>query len=303
MEWSKKPPFLANSQQTPSQFKFLSCRAKFRKRRHFNLCKKPDAGPWSRQLFQGFDEKKWAAGEMFSGVKKSCVHPNILSDNMDQIKVCHSGLRVSPDISDGFSTKDWWICFALYSFTFLLLSTLTQSALYWLSRKRGYFWSSMIAPSHPQKEHYKESESCWTQIWQNNVNLFDCTNIFFYIGLNDNELYICLSLVSESFFLRLRTGREICIDCIKSQEFPEWKTLLEEIQTVYWKVGQFVQNFFFIFGGWEVLVGLVLLKKEGILRAGSWLLGNMGKKGGGEYWSLAGGTERLPPVISQALSC
>ena len=42
-------------------------------------------------------------------------------------------------------------------------------------------------------------------------------------------------------------------------------------------------DFFFIFGGWEVLVGMVLLKKEGILRAGSWLLGNMGKKGGGEY--------------------
>ena len=41
--------------------------------------------------------------------------------------------------------------------------------------------------------------------------------------------------------------------------------------------------FFFVFGGWEVLVGMVLLKKEGILRAGSWLLGNMGKKGGGEY--------------------
>ena len=56
--------------------------------------------------FQGFDEKKWAAGEMLSGVKKSFVHPNILSDNMDQIKVCHSGLRVSPDISDGFSPKD-----------------------------------------------------------------------------------------------------------------------------------------------------------------------------------------------------
>ena len=63
--------------------------------------------------FQDFDEKKWAAGEMFSGVKKSCVHPNILSDNMDQIKVCHSGLRVSPDISDGFSPKGIWICFAL----------------------------------------------------------------------------------------------------------------------------------------------------------------------------------------------
>lgn len=92
--------------------------------------------------FQGFDEKKWAAGEMFSEVKKSCVHPNILSDNMDQIKVCHSDLRASPDISDGFSPKGLWICFALYSFTFLLLSTLTQSALYWLSRKRGYFWSS-----------------------------------------------------------------------------------------------------------------------------------------------------------------
>ena len=56
--------------------------------------------------FQGFDEKKWAAGEIFSGVKKSCVHPNILSGNMDQIKICQSGLRVSPDISDGFSPKD-----------------------------------------------------------------------------------------------------------------------------------------------------------------------------------------------------
>ena len=156
MEWSKKPPFLANSQQTPSQFKFLSCRAKFRKRRHFNLCKKPDAGPWSRQLFSRFRRKKWAAGEMFFGVKKSCVHPNVLSDNMDQIKVCHSGLRVSPDISDGFSPKGLWICFALYSFTFLLLSTLTQSALYWLSRKRGYFWSSSndcpVPSTHPSKE-------------------------------------------------------------------------------------------------------------------------------------------------------
>ena len=80
--------------------------------------------------FKVSTKKKWAAGAIFSEVKKSCVHPNISSDNMDQIKVCHSGLRVSPDISDGFSPKGLWICFALYSFTFLLLSTLTQSALY-----------------------------------------------------------------------------------------------------------------------------------------------------------------------------
>ena len=49
-----------------------------------------------------------------------------------------------------------------------------------------------------------------------------------------------------------------------------------------WSVGSEI-FFSFMFGGWEVLVGMVILKKEGILRAGSWLLGNMGKKGGGEY--------------------
>ena len=75
------------------------------------------------------------------------------------------------------------------------------------------------------------------------------------------------------------------IDCIKFQEFPEWKTLSEEIQTVYWKVGQLVQKFSLVLclGGWKVLVEMVILKKKGILRAGSWLLSNMGKKGGGEY--------------------
>ena len=49
-----------------------------------------------------------------------------------------------------------------------------------------------------------------------------------------------------------------------------------------WSVGSEI-FFSFMFVGWEVLVRMVLLKKEGILRAGSWLLGNMGKKGGGEY--------------------
>ena len=49
-----------------------------------------------------------------------------------------------------------------------------------------------------------------------------------------------------------------------------------------WSVGSEI-FFSFMFGGWVVLVRVVLLKKEGILRAGSWLLGNMGKKGGGEY--------------------
>ena len=145
----------------------------------------------------------------------------------------------------------------------------------------------MIALSHPlihpKKEHYKESERCWTQIWQNIVNLFDCTKIFLYLGLNGNDLYIGLSLVSESFFWRLCTGREICKNCI--QNFQNGRHYWKKFKPYIGRLVSWFRNFlqFYV---WEVLGGFGWvgnIEEGGYIAGGQLVVSNMGKKGGGEY--------------------